>query len=106
MNLKGVPFAGAKQERELKSALTAGAKVVVETRIRVDKKRGALWFDSDCVSLDLKQQNTSRNRDYLKDALNKKIFNIPKVVPLPKAFKSNRTYVFVAKDGIVLGRSD
>lgn len=103
VSLKGVPFASASKERELSDALTAGASVTVETRLRLDRKRGALWLDSDCVSLTLKRSNTKQNRSYLKDALNKKIFNIPKVVPLPNTFKSKKSYLLVSKGGIVLG---
>ena len=106
VSLKGVPFVGKKEERALKSALTSGAKVVIETRLRIDRKRGALWLDSDCLSVTLKTQNTQRNRDYLKESLNKKIFNVPKVVPLPKALKGKRTHVFVANDGVVIGIND
>lgn len=103
VSLKGVPFAGASKERELSEALTAGASVIVETRLRLDGKRGAVWLESECVSLNLKRRDTKQNRAYLKDALNKKVFNIPKVVPLPKKFKSKASYLIVSKGGIVLG---
>lgn len=102
VSLKGVPFTGKADERKLKDALTAGATVVVETRLSLDRKRGAIWLHSDCVSLTLKKHNTQRNRDYLKEAINKRIFNIPKVVPLPKALVSKKAYVLVVSDGVMI----
>jgi hypothetical protein len=102
VSLKGVPFTGASDERMLRDALTAGATVVVDTKLWVDRKRGAVWLDSDCVELKLKKHNTKRNRDYLKEAINKRIFNIPKVVPLPKALVSKRSYLLVLPDGVMI----
>jgi hypothetical protein len=102
VSLKGVPFTSSKDERMLREALTAGATVVVDTKVWVDRKRGAIWLDSDCVSLTLKKHNTKRNRDYLKEAINKRIFNISKVVPLPKALVSKKSYVLVLPDGVMI----
>ena len=102
VSLKGVPFTSASDERKLRDALTAGATVVVDTMLSVDRKRGALWLNSDCVQLTLKKHNTQRNRDYLKEAINKRIFNIPKVVPLPKALVSKKAYILVLPDGVMI----
>ena len=102
VDLKGVPFAGPSKERELKAALTGGADVTVETQLRLDRKRGALWLTSECTQLKLTAHNTRQNREYLTDALNKKIFNVPKIVPLPKHLISKRSFVLVARDGVFI----
>jgi hypothetical protein len=102
VSLKGVPFTTKSDEKKLKDALTAGATVTVETRLSLDRKRGAIWLYSDCVNLTLKKHNTQRNREYLKEAINKRIFNIPKVVPLPKALVSKKAYVLVLPDGVMI----
>ena len=76
--------------------------MVVDTKVSLDRKRGAIWLHSDCVKLSLKKHNTQRNRDYLKEAINKRIFNIPKVVPLPKALVSKKAYLMVLSDGVMI----
>ncbi|MGB0647106.1 MAG: hypothetical protein ACPGQS_08015 [Bradymonadia bacterium] len=102
VSLKGVPFAGAKDERQLKESLRAGAKIVVDSKVWLDRQRGALWIESQCVSLKLNKHHSKRNSDYLKELLNKRIYNVPKVVALPKDFVSKRASLMIASDGIVI----
>ena len=102
VNLKGVPFASAKDERQLKESLQAGAKIVVDSKVWLDRKRGAIWLESKCVSLKLNKHHSKRNSDYLKELLNKRIYNVPKVVSLPKSFVSKRASLLVVSDGIVI----
>ena len=85
VNLKGIAFATKSHARKAERALSGGGYMDVEVRVYLDKAKKHLILDGHCARVKLNKENTSDNRDMLRDALNSKFFRYPRKMPIPKA---------------------
>ena len=85
VNLKGIAFATKSHARKAERALSGGGYMDVEVRVYLDKTKKHLILDGHCVRVKLNKENSSDNRDMLRDALNSKFFRYPRKMPIPEA---------------------
>jgi hypothetical protein len=102
VNLKGVFGAGKSDAREIKKALEGGGNLKMEVGVRVVRSKGEIQIFPKCVGVQLRVHNSSRNRGYLKDAVNGRLFRHGLRIPLPDAIASQQPYLFSTPNNFVL----
>ena len=85
---KKVPSYARGQVKSLKRAVRAGS-VLVEVSAFIHNERGQLVLEPRAVAARFKRENTSSNQSRFLDAVNKKIFNRHKRIPLPPGLKGS-----------------
>jgi hypothetical protein len=84
---KKVPSYAKSQVKSLKGAVRGGS-VLVEVSAFIHNSRRLLVLDPHAVGVRFNRNNTSGNKSRFLDAVNKKIFNGQKRIPLPNGLKS------------------
>ena len=102
VNLKGIAFATKAHARKAERALSGGGYMDVEVRVYLDKQKKHLILDGHCTRVKLNRENTSDNRDMLRDALNSKFFRYPRKMPIPKSLTAIKPRLVTTPNQFVL----
>jgi hypothetical protein len=102
VNLKGVFGAGKSDAREIKEALQGGGELNMDVTMQLNGKNGQLLLFSNCTAVKLNKRNTSRNRKYLRQAINSKLFKFGCRVALPEAIKRLKGHLLTTANHVVI----
>ena len=83
---RNVPAIARGQVKSLKSAIRSG-KVLVEVRASVNNDKRTLVLSPRAIRVKFNKQNTRSNQNNFLDAVNRKLFNRAKRIPLPAKLK-------------------
>ena len=74
----------------------------IEVRVYLDREKKHIILDGHCTRVKLNKENTSDNRDLLRDALNSRFFRYPRKMPIPKALAGLKPRLVTTPNHFVL----